>query len=86
MGLSPFAFVQTNAMLALLSKCKFSAKDITLCGVGTRVFADGEDTHPLRLTSELVDLRAGYANPPLRLWHNDCVLSELCSQTKAPLG
>ena len=26
-----YAFDQTNAMLALLSKCQFSAKDITLC-------------------------------------------------------
>ena len=30
---------------------------------GTRVFAFGEDTHALRLTSELVDIRSGYANP-----------------------
>ena len=34
---------------------------------GTGVFAYGEDTHTLRLTSELVDLRVGYANPFLRL-------------------
>ena len=27
-----------------------------------RVFADGEDTHSLRLKSELFDLRSGYAN------------------------
>ena len=33
--------------------------------VGTRVFAFGEDTRTLRLTSELVDLRVGYANPIL---------------------
>ena len=26
-----------------------------------RYFADGEDTHAFRLTSELVDLLAGYA-------------------------
>ena len=26
-------------------------------------FAVGEDTHALRLTSKLVDLRAGYTNP-----------------------
>ena len=30
-------------------------------------FAFGEYTHALRLTSELVDLRAGYANPIPRL-------------------
>ena len=34
-------------------------------GSGTRTFAYGEDTHDLRLTSELVDLRSGYANPIL---------------------
>ena len=28
----------------------------------TRVFAYGEDTHTLRLTNKLVDLRAGYVN------------------------
>ena len=28
-----------------------------------RNFACGEDTHALRLTSKLVDLQAGYANP-----------------------
>ena len=27
------------------------------------VFTKGEDTHTLRLTSELVDLRVEYANP-----------------------
>ena len=32
-------------------------------GHGTRVFAYGEDTHALRLASELADLRTGYANP-----------------------
>ena len=31
---------------------------------GTRVFAEGEDTRALRLSSELADLRSGYANPP----------------------
>ena len=31
------------------------------------VFTKGEDTHPLRLKSELFDLRVGYANPILRL-------------------
>ena len=29
-------------------------------------FAAGEYTHTLRLTSELVDLRVGYANPVLK--------------------
>ncbi len=33
-----------------------------------RVFANGEDTHTLRLASELADLRAGYANPILAQW------------------
>ena len=33
------------------------------------IFAFGEDTHSLRLKSELFDLRSGYANPaPLALW------------------
>ena len=32
-----------------------------VCGIG--VFAGGEDTHSLRLKSELFDLRSGYANP-----------------------
>ena len=31
-------------------------------GYATRVFAFGEDTLVLRLTSKLVDLRTGYAN------------------------
>ena len=31
------------------------------------VFTSGEDTHTLRLKSELFDLRVGYANPILRL-------------------
>ncbi len=31
-----------------------------------RVFAYGEYTHTLRLTSELVELRAGYANLRIR--------------------
>ena len=31
---------------------------------GNRVFAFGEDTLALRLSSELADLRSGYANPP----------------------
>ena len=31
------------------------------------VFTKGEDTHTLRLKSELFDLRVGYANPILRL-------------------
>ena len=31
------------------------------------VFTKGEDTHTLRLNSELFDLRVGYANPILRL-------------------
>ena len=35
------------------------------CGLDKRigVFTSGEDTLSLRLTSELVDLRSGYANP-----------------------
>ena len=33
-----------------------------------RVFAYGEDTHTLRLASELADLRVGYANPILARW------------------
>ena len=36
--------------------------------MGIGVFACSEDTHTLRLTSQLVDLREGYANPaPLAL-------------------
>ena len=34
---------------------------------GRGVFTFGEDTHTLRLKSELFDLRVGYANPTLRL-------------------
>ena len=54
-------------MLALSGILKFSAKNITLTiGVflehKTQVFAYSEDIRPLRLTSELVDLRGVYAN------------------------
>ena len=35
--------------------------------LGRGVFVFDEDTHPLRLKSELFDLRVGYANPILRL-------------------
>ena len=35
--------------------------------LGRGVFTSGEDTHTLRLKSELFDLRVGYANPILRL-------------------
>ena len=35
--------------------------------LGRGVFTIGEDTHTLRLKSELFDLRVGYANPILRL-------------------
>ena len=42
-------------------------RSLSLFGSGTRVFASGEDTLSLRLTSELADLRSGYANPILRL-------------------
>ena len=35
--------------------------------LGRGVFTKGEDTHTLRLKSELFDLRVGYANPILRL-------------------
>ena len=37
-------------------------KNAPLMRSATQVFAFGEDTHVLRLTSELVDLRAGYVN------------------------
>ena len=37
------------------------------CRLGRGVFTIGEDTHILRLKSELFDLRVGYANPILRL-------------------
>ena len=38
-------------------------------GGSGRVFAKGEDTHTLRLKSELFDLRVGYVNRILlRLW------------------
>ena len=36
-----------------------------------RYFAFGEYTHPLRLTSELVDLRVGYAQ-----WFRQVLLAE----------
>ena len=39
----------------------------TRVGGATRYFAFGEYTHVLRLTSELVDLRTGYANPISRV-------------------
>ena len=39
------------------------SKLVEFFGSGTRVFARGEDTRSLRLTSELVDLRLGYVNP-----------------------
>jgi hypothetical protein len=35
--------------------------------LGRGVFVFDEDTHTLRLKSELFDLRVGYANPILRL-------------------
>ena len=35
--------------------------------LGRGVFTKGEDTHTLRLKSELFDLRVGYANPPCLL-------------------
>ena len=41
------------------------SKLVEVFGSGTRVVAFGEDIRTLRLTSELVDLRAGYANPIL---------------------
>ena len=34
--------------------------------LGRGVFVFNEDTHTLRLKSELFDLRVGYANPNLR--------------------
>ena len=38
----------------------------TVC-INEGYFTCGEDTHTLRLTSELVDLRVGYANPSFAL-------------------
>ena len=38
-----------------------------MIGLGRGVFVFDEDTHTLRLKSELFDLRVGYANPILRL-------------------
>ena len=35
-------------------------------GAGRGIFVFNEDTHTLRLKSELFDLRVGYANPILR--------------------
>ena len=48
--------------------------------------AFGENTHTLRLTSELVDLRVGYATPLLRRGRNNCVRSRSSAAIKnAPL-
>ena len=43
------------------------AKSIYTQRLERGVFTIGEDTHTLRLKSELFDLRVGYANPILRL-------------------
>ena len=56
-----------------------------LFGGWNMILAICEDTHPLRLTSKLVDLRVGYANPRCCLWHNDCVrIRRLRNQNKKP--
>ena len=53
--------------IVLHSSAKKKKKDHRVGGRrGIGVFAFGEDTHALRLTSELVDLRSGYANPAPR--------------------
>ena len=53
--------------------------------LGRGVFVFGEDTHTLRLKSELFDLRVGYANPILRLCESQRVvqiLSYQCQRNK----
>ncbi len=49
---------------------------------GTRVFDCVEDTTHLRLTSELVDLRWGYANPILAKGKKLCENPQYCCQKK----
>ena len=53
----PKANIIQKSLICLVDKLGF------FVGSGIGVFAFCEDTHSLRLTSELVDLRSGYANP-----------------------
>ena len=46
--------------------------------LGRGVFVFDEDTHTLRLKSELFDLRVGYANPILRLGESQRGVSSRC--------
>ena len=46
--------------------------------LGRGVFVFDEDTHTLRLKSELFDLRVGYANPILRLGESQREVSSRC--------
>ena len=45
-----------------------------------RYLADGENTHTLRLTSEFVDLRVGYANPSVCEFGNFAYGEYFCSR------